>query len=168
MNSRLDTKILIANVTFQFYEFSAEIPSETSITSFTVSITNGDGTVVTYDNNGSSFPVQDSVALQTSQSCVSDNKIKVIAAVDILRAGRAISVSTTVQQPRQGAIAPSLVTFSTPMTLSESYCDFLFYTAEIPISSGQAATAKFDVISGEGDDVVTDAFKAAKSLPTCA
>lgn len=57
-----------------------DLPVETSISSFEVDITPVAGEVVTYDNNGVGFPVQDKIMLQPEQSCV-DGELTVVAAV---------------------------------------------------------------------------------------
>lgn len=54
---------------FQFYTFSAVVPSNTSIIAFNVSVTLTDGSVELHDNNGVSFPVQSAIIYQPAQSC---------------------------------------------------------------------------------------------------
>jgi hypothetical protein len=54
----------------QFYSFSAPLSVNSSISSFNVIVTSTNGQTETFDNNGVGFPVQDSVILQSSQSCV--------------------------------------------------------------------------------------------------
>lgn len=54
----------------KFYAFSTLLSSDTSISAFTVTVTYSDSSVVTYDNNGNKFPVQDSIMFQPAQSCL--------------------------------------------------------------------------------------------------
>lgn len=65
----------------QFYAFSANLSSTTSISSFTVQITLTSGDVEPYDNNGAGYPVQDSVIFQSPQSCLDGTQLTVTAAV---------------------------------------------------------------------------------------
>jgi hypothetical protein len=75
-----DSFFALANVS-QFYSFSKDLPVVTSISSFTVLITSTDGATQTYDNNGNGFPLSDHVIVQTPNSCVSNGKLNVVAAV---------------------------------------------------------------------------------------
>jgi hypothetical protein len=68
----------------QFYGFSANIPASSSISLFTVIVTYTSGAVTTYDNNGAGYPMQDSVIVQTPQSCFSNGNLTVTAAVSFL------------------------------------------------------------------------------------
>jgi hypothetical protein len=65
----------------QFHAFNADFPVLTSISSFTVLVAKIGGRSQTYDNNGKGFPVSDGVIVQTPQSCVSNGKLNVLAAV---------------------------------------------------------------------------------------
>jgi hypothetical protein len=47
------------------------LPSDLSISSFNVLITLTNTTTELYDNNGGGYPVQDSIMLQSPQSCLS-------------------------------------------------------------------------------------------------
>jgi Peroxidase len=82
-------ELYLALMTEQFYSFSSTIPSDTSISSFNVVIDLVGGGTELYDNNGNGFPVQDSIMLQSPQSCLNQGNLKVVAAVsnvlDILK-----------------------------------------------------------------------------------
>lgn len=79
---RIDLETLISfSNNLQFYSFTTSLPSNSSISSFTVSINLQSGTTETYDNNGSEYPVSDSVIVLTPQSCWSGNNLTVVAAV---------------------------------------------------------------------------------------
>jgi hypothetical protein len=72
----------------QFYSFSTQIPTSTSISAFNVIITLTGGTTELYNNNGAGFPVQDSIMLQAPESCLSptnsNQNLTVFAAVSSL------------------------------------------------------------------------------------
>jgi len=68
-------------ITMQFYSFSSTIPSDTSMSSFNVVIDLVGGGTELYNNGGTGFPVQDSIMLQTPQSCLNQGNLTVVAAV---------------------------------------------------------------------------------------
>lgn len=68
----------------QFYSFSSTLPSDTSISSFNVIIDLVGGGSELHDNNGGGFPVQDSIMLQSPQSCSSQGNLTVVAAVSTM------------------------------------------------------------------------------------
>ncbi|EFE38775.1 hypothetical protein TRV_06551 [Trichophyton verrucosum HKI 0517] len=55
---------------FAFYGFDAIFPVETAISKFNVRVVLNNGETVLYDNNGFGYPVQDTIMLQSKQSCV--------------------------------------------------------------------------------------------------
>jgi hypothetical protein len=66
---------------WQFYSFSSILPSDLSISSFNVLITlTGSGTEL-HNNNGTGYPVQDLIMLQSPQSCLNPGNLTVVAAV---------------------------------------------------------------------------------------
>ena len=75
----------------QFYSFSSTLPSDTSISSFNVLITLTDSSTELYNNNGTGYPVQDSIMLQSPQSCLDqtpdangNGNLTVVAAVSTI------------------------------------------------------------------------------------
>ena len=66
---------------FAFFGFSAQIPTSSSISAFNVVITLVGGTTELHNNNGAGFPVQDTIMLQSPQSCLNSNGLTVVAAV---------------------------------------------------------------------------------------
>ena len=74
----------------QFYSFSEEIDAKTGIDSFTVTVTESDGSSSSYDNNGKSYGVDDTVFVQRSACSVgkadkSGNVVvEIVAAVSLL------------------------------------------------------------------------------------
>lgn len=69
----------------QFYGFSVNIPSTTSISSFNVVVNTVGGSTQTFTNNGAGFPVSDAVIAQIPQSCYSNGNLTVVAAVSLPR-----------------------------------------------------------------------------------
>jgi hypothetical protein len=68
----------------QFYSFSSTLPSDTSISSFNVIIDLASGGSELHDNNGTGFPVQDSIMVQSPQSCLNQGNLTVVAAVSTI------------------------------------------------------------------------------------
>jgi hypothetical protein len=68
----------------QFYSFSSTLPSDTSISSFNVIINLVGGGSELYNNSGTGFPVQDSIMLQSPQSCLNQGNLTVVAAVSTI------------------------------------------------------------------------------------
>ena len=67
---------------FEFYSFSTTLPTSSSISSFTVLVTHIDGSTETFDNNGASFVIQDTLLFQYPQSCpASATSMTITAAV---------------------------------------------------------------------------------------
>ncbi|KAK1227835.1 hypothetical protein PQX77_009148 [Marasmius sp. AFHP31] len=63
---------------FQFYEFTADLPQTTAISSFNVQYATED----LHTNGGNGFPIRSEILAQPLQSCVIDNKrMKIVAAV---------------------------------------------------------------------------------------
>lgn len=68
----------------QFYSFSSTLLSDTSISSFNVIINLVGGGGELHNNNGTGFPVQDSIMLQSPQSCLNQGNLTVVAAVSTI------------------------------------------------------------------------------------
>src|SRR5438045_4966422 len=100
----------------QFYSFSAILPSDTSISSFTVHLTLTSAATETYDNNGAGFPITDNVMLLKPQSCVTAaGKLTVQAAIRSDRANLPTTLDLSLRVPRQGVIVPALQAASVNM-----------------------------------------------------
>ena len=68
----------------QFFGFSTKIDSTSSISSFVVVLKLASGATEIHQNNGNGFPVQDTIMLQSPQSCVSAaSDLTVVAAVSL-------------------------------------------------------------------------------------
>ncbi|KAH7130137.1 heme peroxidase [Dendryphion nanum] len=147
--------------TFSFFTFSANIPVQSSISSFNVLVktVNGDQT---YDNNGAGFKVDDSVIYQAPQSCLDGSgKLTVAAAV---RKGAAVpNLQVVVQIPRASPNPlPSLSTATVPMATQTGTGLYDVYSASYSFSGSQAQSAEFGVFA----DNVSDKNKRTSGLPT--
>jgi hypothetical protein len=140
------------------------LPSTTSISSFTVFVTDTSGTVETFNNNGAGFPISDSVIVQTPQSCLSDGNITVLAAV---RATLTTPVSfnitekvpSTAGKPTVSPV-PSLVSTSTTMVQGAAIGPYNIYSGSL--SYNYSTGLKYGVGSG----AFADTFKDATLLGT--
>jgi len=149
---------------WQFYGFNANLPSTTSISSFTVSVTDTSCTVETFNNNGAGFPISDSLIVQTPQSCLSNGNINVLAAV---RATVTTPVNLTVTEkvPRTAgkptvSPVPSLVSSSTTMIKGAAIGPYNIYSGSLSYNSSTGL--KYGVGSG----AFADTFKDATLLGT--
>ncbi|RMD39851.1 hypothetical protein DV735_g5278, partial [Chaetothyriales sp. CBS 134920] len=132
--------------TFSFFGFSTTIPASTSISSFIISITNSDGSTESFDNNGSGFPVQDSVLLQLPQSCsTSSSSLTVIAAV---RNTTSVTPALNVigRAYKTGVIVPTFNTTSSPLVATgQSVSAYTLYNLTLLLNTTQSATARYNV-----------------------
>ncbi|KAL8743437.1 MAG: hypothetical protein Q9190_004206 [Brigantiaea leucoxantha] len=149
--------------TFSFYGFSFPLPASSSISSFTVLVTLTSGAIVTYDNNGNGFSVQDQIMLQSPQSCVSGNKLTVVAAVR--SPSTAASLDLTLKVPRDGLLVPGLQIQSVAMTTQSTVGAYDLYSGTYTLDSSQTQNTKFDVSLSGG---AADTFKSTGDLgATC-
>ncbi|KAG7009839.1 WSC domain-containing protein [Physcia stellaris] len=149
---------------FAFYGFSSQLPSTSSISGFNVVVTYTSGATETYNNGGAGFPVQDQIMLQSSQSCLSSNKLTVVAAVRSTSGGPA-SLDLTLKVPRTGIIVPALQTQSVAMTKGTTVGPYDLYSATYTLDASQTQNTKFDLSLGSG---VKDSFKGVGDLgATC-
>ncbi|OAG11608.1 heme peroxidase [Paraphaeosphaeria sporulosa] len=147
--------------TFSFYGFSADLPVETSISSFKVSVTYTDGTQTAFDNNGSGFPVQDTVIYLAPQSCLdSSGKLTVVAAV---RNQGAPNLQVLVKMPQASPNpVPSISTTLVPMAMQSAVGAYQLYSADLAFPPSVANPPIFGVFAGSA----TDARKGVSGLPT--
>ncbi|CAG8960213.1 hypothetical protein HYFRA_00012731 [Hymenoscyphus fraxineus] len=147
---------------FAFFSFSSNIPASSSISSFTVAVAETGGLTTTFSNNGGGFPIQDTVIVQSSQSCLSNGNLTVVAAV---RSTSTTPVNLIITQkvPRSSDIPiPALVNSTVVMTKGATVGLFDLYSASATISS--AAGTKFGVSNG----AFADDFKDTSGLgATC-
>ncbi|KFY37608.1 hypothetical protein V495_07058 [Pseudogymnoascus sp. VKM F-4514 (FW-929)] len=153
---------------FTFYKFAGSIDSTTSISSFTVEIAVDGGATETHDNNGKGYPVEDSVILQTPQSCMelftdADNNrtLTVVAAKRTASTGTPALELDSLKARPNGLVVPLIVHSSLPMTAGKSYGPYTLYSVTTKIGSTLSLRATFDVTSGTAKDV----FKRTVNLP---
>ncbi|TVY18408.1 WSC domain-containing protein, partial [Lachnellula arida] len=147
---------------FSFYGFSSNLPADSSISSFTVAVTYTTGATQTYDNNGNGFPIEDSVIVQTPQSCQSNGNLTVIAAVRGNTTAPSLTVEQKVARP-SGTPIPSLVNATVAMVVGASFGPYTLYSTSY--TNASTAGTKYGVSSG----AFADTFKDAADLgATCA
>ena len=147
---------------FAFFGFSKDLPAESSISSFTVSVTYSDGTQAAFDNGGAGFRVQDTVVYQAPQSCLdSSGKLTVVAAVRNAQAAPNLEVKIKVPQASPNAV-PSISTTTVPMATQSAVGLYQLYSADVSLSSSTSSLLLFGVNQGDS----TDARKGISGLPT--
>jgi hypothetical protein len=148
--------------TFQFYSFSAQLPADTSISSFNVVITTSSGTTETWDNNSGGFPVDDTIIYQAHQSCLdASGKLTVVAAVR--NGASSPSLKVVVKNPRATPIVvPSMSTATAAMSTQSTVGAYQLYSGSYTFSGSQAQSAVFGVFAGSS----SDKYKNASSLPS--
>ncbi|KAF1808035.1 WSC domain-containing protein 2, partial [Eremomyces bilateralis CBS 781.70] len=149
--------------TFDFFSFSKNLSSTGSISSYTVDVTYTSGLTVTYDNNGSGYPIRDTIMLQTPQSCIVGGTLTAVAAVRGISGAPILALS--LKNPLSvagGYTFSSLGTESVPMTAGSTIGPYILYTASYALTGDQAPNTKFEVATGSS----TDSFKDTSTLPT--
>ncbi|KAK6834632.1 acetyltransferase [Apiospora arundinis] len=151
--------------TFFWFPFTTTIPVATGISSFTVALNLANGTMLSFNNNGASYPITDGILLQKPQSCFlqTPGQLTVTAAVRNDLGPLPVTLSVTNQIPSVYPVA-TLVNNSMTMIAGECVGVYTFYTANYIITGGMAGTAKIDVTSGSGSTAITDAFNNAFEL----
>jgi hypothetical protein len=142
------------------------LSTATSISSFTVKVTRTDNSVETYDNNGNSFPVSDTVIYQKPQSCVTNGVLSVTAAVRNTVTSPTVTLNVMTKTPRiKGRPVPSLGAFPSGMNKTSTVGPYDIYTGSFALSSSLVAPTKFDVMI---DTSTGDFFKDTSELTaTC-
>ncbi|ELR07035.1 hypothetical protein VC83_06745 [Pseudogymnoascus destructans] len=153
---------------FTFYKFAASIDSTKSISSFTVKVAVAGGTTETHDNNGKGYPVEDSVILQSPQSCLEiftdadNNRTLTIVAAKRTAVTGTPAVDLASLKARTGGLVVPIITHSPlPMTAGKSYGPYTFYSVTTKIGSTLSLRATFDITLGTAKDV----FKRTSNLP---
>ncbi|MCJ1402847.1 hypothetical protein MMC11_006068 [Xylographa trunciseda] len=150
---------------FSFYGFSAQIPTSSSISAFNVLVTLVGGGTELHNNNGGGFPVQDTIMLQSPQSCLNGNGLTVVAAVRNTQTTPSVSLNLTTTVSRgTGIPVPALQVTSVPMTQISTVGPYNIYTANTPLDQSRAVNYKFDVLIGSGASIVADSFKNTNDL----
>ncbi|KAA8646659.1 uncharacterized protein ATNIH1004_005334 [Aspergillus tanneri] len=126
-------------------------PVSLSISTFLVQIHFSNGVVELHDNNGFLYPVQDTIMLQSAQSCLAD----------------ATDGSAKKKCDGRGSL-PSLTTISIPMAHRQRVGAYDLLTASYLIDASQVAHGRFDLSTGSGATQVVDHFYSIADLgSTC-
>ncbi|OCK76050.1 heme peroxidase, partial [Lepidopterella palustris CBS 459.81] len=158
--------------TYAFYGFSTQLSGSTSISSFNVLITLVDGTTELHDNNGAGFPVDDTIMLQSPESCLNPTtgangtqSLTVVAAVRNTVTS-SVTLDLVLKVPRSnGIVVPALSTVSAAMASQSAVGSYNLYAATYSLDPSQTLTTTFGVSAGGS----TDNYKNASLLPsTCA
>ncbi|KAI0471086.1 heme peroxidase [Xylariaceae sp. FL0804] len=154
------------NDTFLWFPINTNIPTATGISSFVVSLGLSGGTVLTYDNNGNTYPMQDAIFQQSPQSCLIGGNISVTAAVRNDRNSLPVSMYLSYQTTNSSRTSPVplLTNVTVPMTKTVCVGSYTFYTAQFNGLGSLDYTARIDVISGSGASAPRDDFNSAAAL----
>ena len=130
---------------FSFYSFSANISTSTSISSFSVLVTNADGTTETFNNNDAGYLVQDTVLLQYPQSCSSSSSSITVTAAVRNSTTSTPSLNVIGRAYKIGLITPTFNTTTSAMSAGTSVGPYTLYNVTVPLNTTQSATARFNV-----------------------
>jgi hypothetical protein len=148
--------------TFSFFPIEATIPAKTGISSFIVTVILADGSEQVYDNNGSEYPLQDDVLLQTPQSCLrgSTGAITVVAAVrnDVADNGAEATISFKLAQARSPI--PSLRNATVKLVEQSCVGQYTLYSTDYVIEGNFPYESTLDITSGDK----SDSFKRSVNL----
>ncbi|EEQ35866.1 hypothetical protein McanMca71_007345 [Microsporum canis] len=157
---------------FAFYGFSTSVPVETSISRFNVRIVLNTGEAIIYDNNGSGYPVQDTIMFQPKQSCVLGDNIPgnfvVVAAVRDTANSPRVTLSVTKKIPRSCCVTPALTTQTVPMLSQTTIGLYTLYSGNYSLAAVSKSSTKFDISLSSDGATVSDSFKNTADLgSTC-
>lgn len=155
--------------TFDYFALDAEIPVQSGISSFTITLEFPDGTTKLNDNNGNAYPISDAVILQRPQSCLlqGSGSLNVSALVLSDRAAP-VSLGIQYQTPQTGIAAPRLQTTNVDMVAGVCVGPYTFYSASYTIPGGRSHAARLDITSGSGTSAASNTFNLASELAgTC-
>ena len=154
--------------TFAFFAFSTDLPVDTSISSFEVLVTYSNSTQATFDNNGSSFPVQDAVIYQAPQSCLdSSGKLTVVAAVRETQDTPNLKVMIKVPQASPNPV-PSISTTTVSMATQSAVGAYQLFSASLTLDSSVERDPLFDVFGARFADTRKSVGALPKSCKTLA
>ncbi|KAI1259995.1 heme peroxidase [Xylariaceae sp. FL1019] len=152
--------------TFVWFPIQFNIPTATGISSFVLSLNMASGTSKTYDNNGESYPMQDGILLQQPQSCMIGGKMTVTAAVRNDLKSEPVNLYISKKTPTGNPNMPIPVLSDDTVEMEQGDCvgAYTFYTASYDGLGDLDYATKFDVISGNGTEALSDDFNAASDL----
>ena len=152
---------------FSFYSFSDTIPTSTSISAFSVVVTNTDASTETFDNNGSGYPIQDTLLFQYPQSCsTSSSPLTVTAAVRNSTSSQP-TLNVVGRAYKTGIIVPTFNTTSSSMTSGPSAGSYTLYNITVRLNTTQSATARFN-LTLPSSTIAVDYQSLSDLLSTCA
>lgn len=151
--------------TFAFYGFSTSFPTTTSISSFTVTITKSDGSVETFNNGGAGFPVQDTLLLQSPQTCSKvPGTLQISAALRTGTTGQPVFNAIT-KSYTSGIIRPTLNTTSVLLNASSTLGQYSLYSAILNLDTSQITSGTRYNLTIQGQTVAVS-YKDLANIPT--
>ncbi|KAL2157628.1 hypothetical protein VTH06DRAFT_6007 [Thermothelomyces fergusii] len=155
--------------TFGFFPIEATIPVASGISSFTLVLNLNDGSSVTYDNNGNSYPLSDAVILQKPQSCLlqGSGSLTVSALLRNDLSDLPVNLVVSYLTPRNtpdGNPVPALNEATVEMTKGDCVGLYTFYSATFTIPGGLSYNARISVTAGSDAAAYTDDFNKASDL----
>ncbi|KAF2758511.1 heme peroxidase [Pseudovirgaria hyperparasitica] len=159
---------------FSFFSFASQIQANSSISSFNIAVTRTDGQQEIFDNNGAGYPVQDSIILQSPQSCIKDSaspdkkNMTIVAAVRDETATLPVNTSLVFKVARRNVPIdiPALSVESYTMSKQYTVGPYSLYALAYALNTSQALNTVFNVSAGAGASRLTDAFKLTSDLPS--
>lgn len=151
---------------FVWFPFTANIPVDVGISSFTVTVYRTDGTAELHDNNGNGYPVQDAVFLQRYQSCLlqTSGTFTLTAAVRNDRADLPVRAFVSYKTDQSNSPVPALASVTLDLTRGTCNGAYTFFSVSTTIPGNHSAEADFDIISGTGSSAVTESFRKTRIL----
>ncbi|KAF3065112.1 Ubiquitin-like-specific protease 2 [Daldinia childiae] len=155
---------------FIWFPINTSILTSTGISSFTITLNMADGTTKTYDNNGNTYPMQDTIFIQNPQSCLLSGTLTITASVRNDRKSLPVKLFVSYKTSTGDPNRPVPTLKNATITMTEGTCvgSYTFYTADFTGLGDLAYASKIDVISGSDSSSVVDDFNAASELEaTC-
>ncbi|KAJ4406437.1 hypothetical protein N0V91_004648 [Didymella pomorum] len=160
-NNTLDTTIVTSPATFQlgtssgifgeffkWHEFSATVPTSTSIKSFTASVKRvSTGATTEYDNAGHGFPLDDTVLYQDRQSCRVGNDATIVAAVR-KSVESPVVAKVARKYVKQGTLVPAFEMEEWKGEAGEEVGDWKLVTIK-GLQQPESWSTHFDIVAGE-------------------
>jgi hypothetical protein len=139
----------IFNELFKWHEFALVLPTSSSIKSFNVTVTRtSTGEKTRYNNAGYSFPLDDTVLYQPAQSCHTDHKFTLTAAVRTDAADNVIArVAKKVN--RVGSFVPGFEMEDWKAEKGVKVGDWVLVTAKGELDPATRFSTHFDILAGD-------------------
>ncbi|KAL0570323.1 hypothetical protein V5O48_011638 [Marasmius crinis-equi] len=145
---------------FQFYEFGVDLPSSTSISSFTIQYNDE-----LHDNGGNGFPIRSEILAQPAQSCtVNATDMTIVAAVRNDRTSLPTYANLFVKQFTTGIVGAAIETRKVELTSTGKVLgDYTFFSGSTQVGQRSAFT-QYDLVNG---DVTVEFVSTALFQSTC-